>query len=102
MTENERQRLRTDAIVAFMTVVSAAVVVHDETSKGSASTEEFLETLDLVLKLRLDKPDGPRLAAPVRTLFDQFTLMVKREKSQFVMKRAIDEIFDDIDDDGGI
>ena len=98
MTDNDLQRLRTDALVAFMTVLSAAVVVHDETSKGGASTEEFLETLDLVLKWRLDKPDGPRLATPVRTLFDQFTLMVKRKKSKFVMKRAIDEIFDDLDD----
>ena len=100
--DNRRQQLRNAAIVAFMSVVAGAVVVNDETSKGKVSVEEFLETFDQCLDMRLKQPGGAELEAPVRSLCDMLRLMIRRKKSRFVMKRAIDEIFDDIDDEVGL
>ena len=102
MSDNDRQRARNDAIVAFVNVVATAVVVLDETGEGKVSAEEFLETVDQALSERLNKPDGAVLAASVRTLCDVLRMMVRRRKSRFEMERAIDEIFDKIDREGGI
>ena len=97
MTEAERRRLRNNAIVAFITLVAVTVVTHDETEAGSVSTEEFLETFDQALNIRLSKVDREELAQPLQVLCDVFRQSVRRKKNRFVMERAIDELFDEID-----
>ena len=99
MAGNGRARLRNDAIVAFLSVVAASVVLLDETGPDKMTAEEFLVNLDLALNGRLSKPDGAALDASVRKLCGLLGIRVRRMKSQFAMKRAIDEIFDEFDSD---
>ena len=102
MTANDRQQLRNNAIVAFISVVSASIVVDDVTMEGKASSEDFLETLDLALKHRLSRPDGAALAAPVGTLCDILRSMVRRSKAGFAMGGSIADLIDELFEDKNI
>ena len=99
MTDNERRRIRNNAIVAFVQLAGASVVIHDESRAWNVSTDEFLETLDRLLSVRLGRPDGAELAQPIEVLCDIFRTSVRRTKNRLVMGRTIEELFDELDID---
>ena len=69
-----------NATVAFMQAVAFAVAVHDTTKRGEMSAEEFLETVDQALEIRLKQPDGVELAVLALRLRDNFRKMVSKTK----------------------
>ena len=97
MADHDREQLR-NATVAFVRALAAAVAVHDTTMRGAMSAEEFFETVDQALEIRLKQPDGVELAVLLLRLRDNFRKMVSKSKVLLEMGRAVDEIFDDKDD----
>ena len=79
MADHDQEQLR-NATVAFMQAVAFAVAVHDTTKRGEMSAEEFLETVDQALEIRLKQPDGVELAVLVLRLRDNFRKMVSKTK----------------------
>ena len=79
MADHDQEQLR-NATVAFMQAVAFTVAVHDTTMRGEMSAEEFLETVDQALEIRLKQPDGVELAVLLLRLRDNFRKMVSKTK----------------------
>ena len=79
MADHDQEQM-SNATVAFMQAVAFAVAVHDTTMRGEMSAEEFLETVDQALEIRLKQPDGVELAVLLLRLRDNFRKMVSKTK----------------------
>ena len=92
MADHTQEEMR-NATVAFLRVLAITVAV------GEMSAEEFLETVDQGLDVRLQQPDGEDLAVLVRRLRGLFGKLVSKGKISLEMGRAVDAIFDGDDDE---
>ena len=96
LSDGERQ-LREDTSIAFLNLVAITLGTLDHTTKERVTIDEFMETLDTALKMRLTKPDGELLASRLPRLRDWFERRARRCRYEFGMMRSIDEVFDELE-----
>ena len=98
-TSDNEQQLRDDASVAWLFLVATTLGVLDYAHPENGTIDEFMETLDMALKMRLSKPDGPLLASRLGRMRDLVERKARMVRYRVGMKRSIDEVFDQLEGD---